>query len=84
MSGHDYNFETSPYRTIGRAEQRERDREDRFLAARDAKLDALRADLVATLAKVQAVHDSGINLVDALYGLELAIGDVDFEKERGA
>ena len=65
-----------------RAEDRDDAQRDREIARRQAALTPLRAELVAMLAKVQAVHDSGINLVDALAGLETAIDDVDFEMER--
>lgn len=50
--------------------------------ARDAKLVSLRADLVAVQQKVLAAHMSVANLVDAVQGLETAIADVDFERER--
>lgn len=51
---------------------------------RDAALDALRAKLVAVQRDVLAVHRTYANLCDAVVGIETAIADVDFEKERVA
>lgn len=50
-------------------------------AERDAKLARVREALLAAQAVVLDVHRS-INLIDAVQGLETAIADVDFERER--
>jgi hypothetical protein len=59
-------------------------RQEREAAERDAALITLRAELVAVQQKVLAVHGSVANLIDAVVGMETAIADVDFERERAA